>query len=246
MNKYIRLGVNIDHVATLRNARGGVEPDPIQAAYICKDAGADQITIHLREDRRHITDRDLKLISAAKYFQLNLEMAATDEMVKIASATKPYMSTLVPEGRNERTTEGGLDVVSNLKTLKKKIKIMKDAGVLVSLFIEPEKDQIEASREAGGDAIEIHTGRYAAFFEQNLPDDEYAKIKKASKFADSLGLLVNAGHGLNYFNTMKICMIDEIQELNIGHSIISRSLFYGLFEAVGRMKQIMIDSRREK
>jgi len=243
--KHIRLGVNIDHVATLRNARGGCEPDPIQAAYACVDAGADQITIHLREDRRHITDRDLNILSDTRFFNLNLEMAATDEMVKIACDRKPGSSTLVPEGRHERTTEGGLDVITNFKDLKKKIKILKDAGILVSLFIEPDRKQVEASRDAGAEAIEFHTGRYANETTGAGIEKEFARIVEASKLADSLGLLVHAGHGLNYFNTQRICRIPKMRELNIGHSIVSRAVFHGLYEAVKTMKELMIISRAE-
>lgn len=239
----LRLGVNIDHVATLRNARGGSEPDPVQAAYACVDAGADQITIHLREDRRHITDRDLAILSETGYFNINLEMAATDEMVRIARERRPKSSTLVPEGRNERTTEGGLDAVSRLKDLKKKIKLLNDSGILVSLFIEPDLRQVEASREAGAGAIEFHTGRYANAETEKDVENEYLRIVDASKYADSLGLLVHAGHGLNYFNTRRICLIPEMRELNIGHSIISRAVFHGLAEAVKTMKDLMIVSR---
>ncbi len=240
--RYIRLGVNIDHTATLRNARGGIEPDPLQAAFICRDAGCDQITVHLREDRRHITDRDLALIKSTGAFPLNLEMAAVDEIVKIAVKTKPYMATLVPERRAERTTEGGLDVVSSIKTLKKQIAKLKEADILVSLFIEADKKQVEASLNAGCDAIEIHTGRYAACFETGDYNTEIARITAASELAHSMGLLINAGHGLNYFNTRHICEIKYIQELNIGHSIISRSIFYGLYEAVASMKTIIKNS----
>jgi len=242
-SKYIRLGVNIDHVATIRNARGGVEPDPVQAAFICRDAGADQLTIHLREDRRHITDRDLKTLSEIGGFPINLEMALTDEISNLAVKYKPYMATLVPEKRAERTTEGGLDVASNISAMKEKIKKLKDAEILVSLFIEPETSQIDASLEVGGGAIEIHTGRYAGHFASSNYEDEFLRIKAACEYAHSLGLLVNAGHGLNYFNTAMICSIEHINELNIGHSIISRSIFYGLFESVKTMKTIMKNSR---
>ncbi len=239
--RYIRLGVNIDHTATLRNARGGFEPDPLQAAFVCRDAGCDQITVHLREDRRHITDRDLEILTSAGGFPINLEMAAVDEIIKIAVKNKPYMATLVPERRAERTTEGGLDAHASRKTLKTQIKKLKDSGILVSLFIEAEKKQIEASLETGADAIEIHTGRYAECFNRNDFASELARIEIASKFAHGEGLLVNAGHGLNYFNVRNICAIKHIQELNIGHSIISRSVFYGLREAVAAMKSIMLE-----
>ncbi|MEZ7891679.1 MAG: pyridoxine 5'-phosphate synthase [Candidatus Wallbacteria bacterium] len=236
---YIRLGVNIDHIATLRNARGGVEPDPVEAAYICVDAGADQITTHLREDRRHITDRDFTLLSEAKYFNMNLEMAATDEMVGIACKYKPHSATLVPEGRHERTTEGGLDVISNMADLKTKIKKLNDAGILVSLFIEPDKKQVEASKEAGAGAIEIHTGRYSLLKCANDAEAEYQRIVDASALSQKLGLFLHAGHGLNYFNTRRICEISGMRELNIGHSIISRAVFYGLYESVSKMKQLI-------
>lgn len=237
--RYIRLGVNIDHVATLRNARGGFEPEPLQAAFICRDAGCDQITIHLREDRRHITDRDLAILTQTGAFPINLEMAAVDGIVEIAVKNKPYMATLVPERREERTTEGGLNAAASVKTLKKQIKRLKDAGILVSLFIEAEKKQVEASLEAGADAIEIHTGRYAEYFSNNCYAEELSRIEAACELANGHGLLVNAGHGLNYFNTRPICAIKQIQELNIGHSIISRAVFHGLYEAVATMKSII-------
>lgn len=240
--RYIRLGVNIDHVATLRNARGGVEPDPLQAAFICRDAGCDQITIHLREDRRHITDRDLGILSCEGSFPINLEMAAVDEIIEIAVENAPYMATLVPERRAERTTEGGLDAAGTLKTLKKQIKILKDAGILVSLFIEADARQVEASVEAGADAIEIHTGRYAECFARHDFGAELERIARAASLADRHGLLVNAGHGLNYFNTRHICAIPEIQELNIGHAIVSRAVFHGLREAVSAMKALIRES----
>lgn len=240
--RHIRLGVNIDHVATLRNARGGAEPDPLQAAFICRDAGCDQITVHLREDRRHITDRDLGILSCAGSFPINLEMAAVDEIVDIAVENGPYMATLVPERREERTTEGGLDAAGSLKSLTKQIKKLKNAGILVSLFIEAEIKHIEASIAAGADAIEIHTGRFADCFSRNDFGAELERISKAAAFAHSKGLLVNAGHGLNYFNVRHICAIPEIHELNIGHSIISRSIFHGLREAVAAMRSIIRES----
>ncbi len=240
--RYIRLGVNIDHTATLRNARGGLEPDPLQAAFICRDAGCDQITIHLREDRRHITDRDLAILTQAGAFPINLEMAATEEIIKIAVKHKPYMATLVPERRQERTTEGGLDVAASVKTLKEQIKKLKDAGILVSLFIQAEKKQVDASLEAGANAIEIHTGRYAECFSNYNYAEELARIENACCLACEHGLLVNAGHGLNYFNTRPVCAIKYIQELNIGHSIISRAVFHGLYEAVASMKRLIKES----
>lgn len=240
--RYIRLGVNIDHIATLRNARGGLEPDPVQAAFVCHNAGADQITIHLREDRRHITDRDLQLLINLKHFQINLEMAATDEIVNIAIKQKPYMVTLVPERRMERTTEGGLDVVNLFSFLKKQIKKLKSADILVSLFIEPDLEQVEASSKIGADAIELHTGRYAEHFMQHNYDLELNKIIKAAKLAYEKKLLVNAGHGLNYLNVKPICQIPQIQELNIGHAIISYAVFYGLYEAVSKMRNVINES----
>ncbi len=234
----VKLGVNIDHVATLRNARGGCEPEPVQAVFQVIQSGADSITIHLREDRRHINDRDLKLIRELINVPLNLEMALTDEMIDIAVKTKPDYVCLVPENRQEITTEGGLNVLRVEEKMKKSIKILNENGISVSLFIDPESDQIECSARCGADMIELHTGKYANA-DNSDKEAEFLNIKKSTDLAISLGLIVNAGHGLNYQNTARIAAIEGMNELNIGHSIISRSVFTGLNEAVKEMKKII-------
>ena len=233
------LGLNIDHVATIRQARGGIEPDPVAAAAIAELAGADAITVHLREDRRHINDRDVKLIKQTIKTRLNLEMAATDEMQKIALEIMPYSITLVPEKRQELTTEGGLDVVVQKEHLNEYIKPLIDNGIIISLFIDPDFSQVEASAEIGAQFIELHTGQYAEAF--NTPEEEpaFRNLENAAKSADELGLRVNAGHGLNYQNVKRILKINNIEELNIGHSIISKAVFDGLDKAVRDMKYIL-------
>jgi len=233
------LGLNIDHVATIRQARGGIEPDPVTAAAIAELAGADAITVHLREDRRHINDRDVKLIKQTIKTRLNLEMAATDEMQKIALEIMPYSITLVPEKRQELTTEGGLDVVVQKEHLNEYIKPLIDNGIIISLFIDPDFSQVEASAEIGAQFIELHTGQYAEAF--NTPEEEpaFRNLENAAKSADELGLRVNAGHGLNYQNVKRILKINNIEELNIGHSIISKAVFDGLDKAVRDMKYIL-------
>ncbi len=234
-----RLGVNIDHVATLRQARGGTEPDPVAAAAIAELAGADGITVHLREDRRHIQDRDLKLLRQTVQTKLNLEMAATDEMVNIALAVKPNMCTLVPEKRQELTTEGGLDVRFNLEPLKEVVDKLQDGGILVSCFIAPDPDQVKAVDKLGADYIEIHTGAFAAARNWKQEMEELEKIGNAIKLAAKLGLGVNAGHGLNYTNIRKVSSLGGIEEYNIGHSIISRAVLVGLDRAVRDMVDLI-------
>ncbi|MDJ0766157.1 MAG: pyridoxine 5'-phosphate synthase [Myxococcota bacterium] len=233
-----RLHVNVDHVATLREARGINYPDPIPAASICERAGAHGITIHLREDRRHINDRDLEIMRKVVTTVLNLEMAATDEMIAIAQRVKPDICTLVPEKREERTTEGGLAVADQLSEISAAVKALHDADIRVSLFIDPERREVEASREAGADVIELHTGDYclAKFGHQ---EKELMRIVAAAQIGDDLGLSIAAGHGLHYHNVTEVAGIGEIVELNIGHSIISRAVFVGLEAAVRQMLESM-------
>ena len=229
------LGLNIDHVATIRQARGGNDPDPIAAACMAELAGAEAITVHLREDRRHIQDRDVRLLKQILKTRLNLEMAATEEIQKIALEILPYSCTLVPEKRQEITTEGGLDVASNLEYMTKFTKTLNDKGIIVSMFIDPDSTQIEASAKAGAQFIELHTGQYAEKF--NTPDEEKElnKLIEAAQLAEKMGLKVNAGHGLNYLNVKPVAAIDNMNELNIGHSIISKAVFVGLDRAVRDM-----------
>lgn len=241
--KPILLGVNIDHVATIRQARGTRYPELIQAALIAEQNGADSITAHLREDRRHIQDRDISLLKDMINSRLNMEMAATDEMVDLAVKVKPQACCLVPEKRQELTTEGGLDVTGNLSRLQTTCKRLADADIEVSLFIAPERDQIDAAKAVGALVIELHTGSYAEAKNIKLQDVALEHIKKAAHYANSIGLQVNAGHGLHYHNVEAICRIPEIVELNIGHSIIAQALFSGLGQAVRDLKQIMLNSR---
>jgi pyridoxine 5-phosphate synthase len=233
------LGVNIDHVATVRQARGGAEPDPVTAAALAELGGADGITIHLREDRRHIQDRDLRLLRQTVKVKLNLEMAATDEMVRIALEVKPEMCTLVPEKRQELTTEGGLDVRFNLEVVSGAVDRLQDGGISVSLFVDPDTDQIKAASKAGADCIEIHTGAFAEARAWTVQEQELIKIENAVKLAKKLGMGVNAGHGLNYTNIKKVAAIGGIEEYNIGHAIISRALFVGLERAVREMVDLI-------
>ena len=234
----LRLGVNIDHVATLRQARMTMEPSPVDAAKICECAGADSIVAHLREDRRHIQDEDMRLIKRSIGIKFNMEMAATSEIVNIACSLKPYQSTLVPEKRREVTTEGGLDVIANKSSLEKSILSLKKSGISVSLFVEPLSKQIKIGKEIGADAIEIHTGKYANT-KGKEQTTEFEKIIEAAKFAHALGLKVYAGHGLNYKNVKPFVSIPFIKELNIGHSIISRAVFIGLENAVKEMLNLI-------
>ena len=232
------LGVNIDHIANVRQARQTIEPDPVSLALLAELGGADGITVHLREDRRHIQDRDLRLLREIVKSRLNLEMAATSEMIEIALKTMPEMVTLVPEKRKEVTTEGGLAVLSNEVYLKNVVSRIQDSGIPVSLFVDPIKEQLEASAESGAIWVELHTGSYAEASWENQPM-ELAKIKEATIRARSLGLRVNAGHGLTYQNVEPIAAIEGVEELNIGHSIISRSIAVGLKEAVREMRNLV-------
>jgi pyridoxine 5-phosphate synthase len=243
MNKnQILLGVNIDHVATLRQVRGTLYPEPIQAALIAEQAGADGITAHLREDRRHIQDRDIYLLKEMLHTRLNMEMAVTDEMIGIALKVKPFACCLVPEKREELTTEGGLDVAGNLPRLQQACGQLANAGIEVSLFIDPDQRQIDAAVKAGAPVIELHTGCYAEA--SKAPQtEELERIRQAVAYAHSAGLQVNAGHGLNFYNVEAICAIPNIVELNIGHSIIAQAVFSGLAQSVRDLKQIMRNAR---
>lgn len=234
-----RLGVNIDHVATVRQARGVLYPDPVAAAGIVELAGADGIVCHLREDRRHIQDRDLRILREMIQTRLNLEMAATEEMIRIALAIKPNIVTLVPEKREELTTEGGLDVVKFFPSLKKTIQRLHKGGIPVSLFVDPKKDQIKASEEVGAETIEIHTGHYCDTKTLSQEDEALKKILDAVAEATHRNLQIAAGHGLNYINVRRIAEIKEIEELNIGHSIIARAVLVGLDRAVREMVELI-------
>ncbi len=234
-----RLGVNVDHVATLRQSRRTSYPDPVQAAMLAELAGADQITIHLREDRRHIQERDLQILRKTVQTRLNLEMAATPDMVKIAYEAKPDVSTLVPERREELTTEGGLDVAGNRDAIRKVGKTLKDADIVVSLFIDPDVDQVRAAHRVEADVVEIHTGRYC---DARLAQDrrrELARVVDAAKAAAKLGIQVAAGHGLNYQNVLPIAAISEIEEFNIGHAIVGYAILVGMERAVREMKELL-------
>ena len=233
------LGVNIDHVATVRQARRGVEPDPVWAAAMCELGGADQITVHLREDRRHIQDRDVEILIKTVRTRVNLELAVAPEVVKIACKLKPACACLVPERREEVTTEGGLDVVGGFKRVKEAVKRLHGNGLEVSLFIDAEPQQIEAAARTGAPFIEIHTGEYAHALKAADVKKRIDKIAAGARFAKQLGLQVNAGHGLTYQNVKPIARIPGMQELNIGHSIVSRALFVGLTEAVREMKRLI-------
>jgi pyridoxine 5-phosphate synthase len=230
-----RLSVNVDHIATIRQARKGDEPDPIAAAVLAELAGADGIIMHLREDRRHIQDRDLRLARQTVRTKLNLEMAATEEMQRIALEVKPDIVTLVPEKREELTTEGGLEVFARIDALKSFIGRLQEAGIPVSLFIDPEEKQISAARKTGAAWVEVHTGAYANAKTEKERGAEFAKIVDSAKLAASLGLRVGAGHGLNYINVKSVVRIAEVEELNIGHSIISRASLVGIDRAVREM-----------
>lgn len=238
------LGVNIDHIATVRNARGTNYPDPVQAAFVAEQAGADGITVHLREDRRHITDRDVRLLRETIQTRMNLEMAVTDEMIAIACEIKPHFCCLVPEKRQEVTTEGGLDVAGQQEKISAAVKQLSAAGILVSLFIDADPRQIEAAAACGAPYIEIHTGAWAEAADEAARAAELARIAHAATFAAGLGLKVNAGHGLTYHNVLPIAALPEMHELNIGHAIIGRALMSGLAEAVKEMKLLMREARR--
>ncbi len=234
-----RLNVNVDHVATVRQARGGNEPDPVLAAYLSELGGAHGIVVHLREDRRHIQDRDLRILRETVRTKLNMEMASTDEMTAIAREVKPDMVTLVPEKRKELTTEGGLDVAGNLKGVSRTVKALRDAGIFVSLFIDPDAEQIKAAKSTGAEMVEIHTGSYADAVSETVREDELRKIKRAVKKASGLGMRISAGHGLNYVNAGPVALIGGIEEFNIGHSIVSRALMVGFENAVREMVRVI-------
>jgi len=245
---HLRLGVNIDHVATIRNARGGKHPDPVRAAKLAVEAGADGITAHLREDRRHITDDDIARLKAEISKPLNLEMAATEEMVAIALRTRPHAACLVPERRAERTTEGGLDVVGGSAALKPKIAQMREAGIRVSLFIAADPAQIREAAALGAPVIELHTGAWChalADNEKSAADAEWARIREGAKLARSLGLEVHAGHGLDFASAETIAALPEIAELNIGHFLIGEAVFVGLAQTIKTMRTAM-DRGRSK
>ena len=240
----ILLGVNIDHVATLRNARGTAYPDPVFAAALAEQAGAEGITVHLREDRRHITDRDVEILRNTIKTRMNLEMAVTDEMLEIACRIKPHFVCLVPEKRQEVTTEGGLDVASQVARIQEAVTRLSAVGTKVSLFIDADHAQIDAAVASGAPYIEIHTGRYADAETEEAQQQELQRIAEAATYASQQGLKVNAGHGLHYHNVQAIAAIPEMNELNIGHAIIGRAVFTGLPEAVAEMKRLMVEARQ--
>lgn len=246
MNKHntIFLGVNIDHVATLRQARHTRYPDPIEAVFAVEKGGADGITVHLREDRRHIQERDVEMIQQVLLTRLNLEMAVTDFMLSYAEKVRPAHCCFVPEKRQELTTEGGLNVLNDEKNIKNACERMKAAGIEASLFIDPDPEQIDAAVRCGAPVIEIHTGCYADATTQAERDRELHRIVSAAKMAHQAGLIVNAGHGLNYQNVQPIASIPEMNELNIGHGIVAQSIFTGLETAVREMKRLMVEARR--
>lgn len=235
----MRLAVNIDHIATLRQARGGAEPDPVTGAHICELAGAEGIVCHLREDRRHINDRDLRLLRETVKTKLDLEMAATEEIIKIAIETRPDLATLVPERRKELTTEGGLDVRKHEAHLRRAIDKLHKNSIAVSLFVDPIKKQIELAAKIGADFIEIHTGEYANARSEKEATQQLERIREMANYGRSLGLRVNAGHGLNYVNIRPVAAIDAIEEVSIGHAIISRAVFVGLEPAVREMVRLV-------
>src|ERR671915_414647 len=247
----IELGVNVDHVATVRQARRTYEPDPVWAAVEAHLGGADGITVHLREDRRHIQDEDVRRLRELTHIRLNLEMAATDEMVAIASRIKPEMAMLVPEGRHEVTTEGGLDIVSQEKSLKTAVQRLRDAGIVVSVFIDADSRQVEAAKRIGASVCEVHTGPYAHAFHSKGRDAEspavVAELKKIQTAGEAIrahGMRFNAGHALNYFNVQPVARLPGVRELHIGHAIVSRAVFVGMREAVREMKALMVRAAR--
>jgi len=242
-NKKLLLGVNIDHVATLRQSRLTDYPDPVEAACIAEKSGADYITLHLREDRRHIQERDVETLNRTVKTHLNLEMAITDEMLDYAATIIPKECCLVPERREELTTEGGLDVRANLPRVRDACTRLAESGTRVSLFIDADKGQVDAALEAGAPVIEIHTGHFADADVQEVRDREYRRIVDIVSYADEKGLYVNAGHGLNYDNVMEIAKLGAVRELNIGHAIIARALFTGITDAVREMKRLMNKAR---
>ncbi|KMN33122.1 pyridoxine 5'-phosphate synthase [Chromobacterium sp. LK1] len=239
----ILLGVNIDHVATLRQARGTRYPSPVEAALVAETAGADLITLHLREDRRHIQDADVVAMRQVVKTRVNLEMAMTEEMLANALAVKPEDVCLVPEKREEVTTEGGLDAIGHFDDVRRYTRSLLDAGIRVSIFIDPERAQIQRAWDAGARVVELHTGAYADAHDAAAREAELARIRDAAAFAAELGMVVNAGHGLNYHNVQPIAAIPQIAELNIGHAIVAQALFVGFAEAVKEMKALMVAAR---
>jgi pyridoxine 5-phosphate synthase len=240
----IYLGVNIDHVATVRQARGSQYPEPVHAAFVAEQAGADGITVHLREDRRHIQDRDVFLLRETIQTRLNFEMGVTDEMLGIALKLKPEFCCLVPEKRQELTTEGGLDIVGQFSKIDNAVKTLAAENILVSLFIDADFKQIDAVAKAGAPYIEIHTGAYADATCPKIQRAELERIRAAAEYAASLGIIVNAGHGLHFHNVQAIAAIPQMYELNIGHALIARAIFTGLGPAVAEMKRLMVEARR--
>lgn len=244
MKPKLRLGVNIDHVATIRNARGGLYPDPVRAAKLAAAAGADGITAHLREDRRHIRDEDIRRISSEVDRPLNFEMAATSEMLEIALKHGPHAACIVPEKREEQTTEGGLDAIGGQNHLRPFIRQLSDAGIRVSLFIEPDPDQLDAAVSLGAPVVELHTGRYAEL-EGAAQEADFARIESAAAHAAAIGLECHAGHGLTFDNVAPIAAIESVVELNIGHFLIGEAIFSGLDSAIRRMRSLMDKARAE-
>ncbi len=234
-----KLGVNVDHVATVREARKIDYPDPVSAAVLCEGAGADSVVCHLREDRRHIQERDLYRLKDALSIKLNLEMAASEEIIRIALKVRPGQITLVPERRRELTTEGGLDARRHTRRLREVLRRMGKKGICGSLFIDPDKRQIKAARDTGARMVELHTGAYANAKNKKVSDKEYRVLKDSAQFAKKIGFEVFAGHGLNYNNTARLRKISEIEEYNIGHSIVARSIFVGIEKAVREMKALV-------
>ena len=244
MSDYLRLGVNIDHVATIRNARGGEHPDPIKAAQLAAAAGADTVTAHLREDRRHIFDDDIVRLRNEVDIPLNLEMAATEEMLKIALLYLPHATCIVPEKREERTTEGGLNIIGNYNYLEKFVKNLSNKDIRVSMFIEPEKNQIDAAKNLGAPVIELHTGKYCNAIGQIEKERELKKLILSATYAADLGLECHAGHGIGFDTVQPIARIQEICELNIGHFLIGEAIFSGLDEAILRIRSLMEKARK--
>ena len=243
VSPFLRLGVNIDHVATVRNARGGAHPDPVRAALLAAEAGADGITAHLREDRRHITDVDIMRLKAELKIPLNLEMAATKEMLGIALKHKPHAACIVPEKREERTTEGGLDVASARATLKPFVEELVAAGICVSMFIEPDPRQLDASREIGAPVVELHTGAYCSALLGSEREQHLSRVQAAARHAATIGLECHAGHGLSYETVGPIAAIATIAELNIGHFLVGEAIFTGFADSIKRMRQAMDAAR---
>ena len=239
----IQLGVNIDHVATLRQARGTLYPSPVQAALLAESAGADAITLHLREDRRHIQDKDVEILRELLQTRMNLEMAVTDEMIAIALKTKPHDVCLVPERREELTTEGGLDVVTHFEKIRRACSTFAQAGIRVSLFIDAEPRQLDAAKSAGAPVVEIHTGHFADAASVTEQQRELERVRVAAAYGAEIGLQINAGHGLHYHNVQQVAAISQLSELNIGHAIVAHALFIGWEQAVREVKSLMIAAR---